>query len=141
MKTKVGLWIDHKQAVLVAVTDKGKEMEPIVLKSDEQHRRSGDPHFNGPHEPQQMAADDIRQRVLTGHLNLYYDAVIACIGDAESIAIFGPGEAKGELRKRLKRSNLGGRIASVETVDRMTNRQIAAKVRRLPLTESPVRHS
>jgi hypothetical protein len=49
--------------------------------------------------------------------------------DAESILIFGPGEAKGELRKRLERNNLGGRIVAIETVDKMTDRQIAAKVR------------
>ena len=49
--------------------------------------------------------------------------------DAEFILIFGPGEAKGELRKRLEKSKLGGRIAGVETVDKMTDRQIAAKIR------------
>jgi hypothetical protein len=77
-----------------------------------------------------VPADDRRQRTFTGHLNVYYDAVIACLDDAESILIFGPGEAKGELKKRLKGSDLGGRIAGVETVDKMTDRQIAAKVRR-----------
>jgi len=49
--------------------------------------------------------------------------------DAESILIFGPGEAKGELQRRLKRNNLGGRSVGIETVDKMTDRQIAAKVR------------
>ena len=76
-----------------------------------------------------MPADDSQQRSLTGHLNIYYDAVIAAIRDAESILIFGPGEAKGELKQRLEGLNLGGRIAGVETVDKMTDRQIAAKVR------------
>jgi len=55
--------------------------------------------------------------------------VIASIRDAESIIIFGPGEAKGELKKRLERINLGGRIVSVEIFDKMTDRQIVAKVR------------
>jgi hypothetical protein len=72
---------------------------------------------------------DSRQRTLAGHLNRYYDAVIACIGHDESILIFGLGEAKGELKKRLEKSKLDGRIAGVETVDKMTNRHIAAKVR------------
>ncbi len=54
--------------------------------------------------------------------------VIACIRDAESILIFGPGETKGELQRRLKRNNLGGRIVGIETVDKMTDRQIAAKI-------------
>ncbi len=129
MRTKVGLWIDHSKAMVVAVTDKGEEMGLVISKVEKQLRRSGDSPLKGSFEPKRVPADDIRQRVLTGHLNSYYDAVIACIGDAESILIFGPGEAKGELKKRLEKNNMGGRIAGVETVDKMTDRQIAAKVR------------
>jgi len=40
-----------------------------------------------------------------------------------------PGEAKGELKKRIEREGLGGRIVGVETVDKMRDGQIAAKVR------------
>ena len=69
------------------------------------------------------------EKDFTGHLNIYYDAVIACIRDADSILIFGPGEAKGELEKRLASKGLSGRVVGVETVDKMTDRQIAAKVR------------
>ncbi|MGA2222511.1 MAG: hypothetical protein ABSH21_12200 [Verrucomicrobiia bacterium] len=47
---------------------------------------------------------------------------------ADSILLFGPGEAKGELKKRLERDNLGGRIVAIQTVDKMTDRQVAAKV-------------
>ncbi len=129
MRTNVGLWIDHKKAVIVAVTDKGEEIGLIISKVEKQHRRSGDSPHKGPHEPQQVPAEDSLQRAFTGHLNIYYDAVIASIRDAESILIFGPGEAKGELKQRLERNNLGGRIGGIETVDKMTDRQIAAKVR------------
>jgi len=129
MRRRVGLWIDHRKAIIVAVTDKGEEIGLIISKVETQLRRSGDSPLKGPYESQQVPAYDSRQRTLTGHLNIYYDAVIACIGDAESILIYGPGEAKGELKKRLEKSKLGGRIAGVETVDKMTNRQIAAKVR------------
>jgi len=130
MRTKVGLWIDHRKAFVVAVTDKGEELGLIISKAEKQLQRSGDSPLRGPYEARQVPADDSRQRARTGHLNLYYDAVIACIGDAESILIFGPGEAKGELKKRLERNKLGGRIAAVETVDKMTTRQITAKVRK-----------
>ena len=30
MKTKVGLWIDHRKALIVAVTDKGEEIRLIL---------------------------------------------------------------------------------------------------------------
>jgi len=129
MGVKVGLWIDHRKAIIVAVTDKGEEIGLIISKAEKQRRRSGDSPLKGPYEPLQVPADDSRQKTFTGHLNIYYNAVIAGIRDAESILIFGPGEAKGELQKRLKRNNLGGRIVGIKTVDKMTDRQIAAKVR------------
>jgi hypothetical protein len=130
MKTKVGLWIDHKQAIIVAVTDQGEEIGLIVSKAKKQGLSFAAAQGKGAHEPQPVTADDIRQRVFTEHLNIYYDAVIAAIGDAEAILLFGPGEAKGELKKRLERKNMGKRIVAVEAVDKMTKRQIAAKVRR-----------
>ena len=129
MKKAAGLWIDHRKAVIVVVTDQGEETRLIISKAEKQLRRSGDSPMKGPYEPQQVPASDSRQKTFTGHLNIYYDAVIACIRDAESILIFGPGEAKGELKKRLERDNLGGHIVDIETVDKMMDRQIASKVR------------
>ena len=129
MRTTVGLWIDHRKAVIVAVTDEGEEMELTISKVEKQLRRSGDSPLEGRYESLQVPADDSRVRRLTGRLNIYYDAVIASIRDADSILLFGPGEAKGELQERIEKSNLRGRIVAVETVDKMTNRQIAAKAR------------
>ncbi len=129
MRTGVGVWIDHRKAIVVAVTDKGEETGLIISKVEKQLRRSGDSPLKGPYEAV-VPPSDSRQKTFTGQLNIYYDAVIASIRDAESILIFGPGEAKGELKERLERNNLGGRIAGVETVDKMTDRQIAAKVRK-----------
>lgn len=130
MGTKAGLWIDHRKAIIVAVTERGEETGVIISKVEKQLRRSGDSPLKGRYESLEVPADDSRQRTLTGHLNIYYDAVIASIHEAESILIFGPGEAKGELKKRLERNKLGGRIVGIETIDRLTNGQIAAKVRR-----------
>jgi len=129
MKRAAGLWVDHRKAVIVVVTDKGEETKLIISKVEKQLRRSGDSPLKGPYEAQQVPLDDSRQREFTGHLNIYYDAVIACLRDTEAILIFGPGEAKGELKKRLVKNKLGGRIVGVETIDKMTDRQIAAKVR------------
>ena len=129
MRTRVGLWIDHRKAIIVAVTDKGEEIGLVISKVEKQLRRSGDSPLKGPYESRQVPAEHSRQKTFKGHLNIYYDAVIACIRNAESILIFGPGEAKGELKERLERNNLGGRVVCIETVDKMTDRQIAAKVR------------
>ena len=60
----------------------------------------------------------------------YYDEIISYLRPAEAIMLFGPGEAKSELRKRIERNKLDARITSFETSDKMTERQIAAKVKR-----------
>ncbi len=127
--TKTGLWIDHKKASILAITDKGEERKEIVSDVEKQLRRSGDSPLEGSYESSQVPADNSRQRYFTGELNIYYDRVIACIRDAESILIFGPGEAKNELKKRLEGHHLGKRIVGIETVDKMTDGQIAAKIR------------
>lgn len=129
MSTKVGLWIDHRQAIVVDITEEGEKIEEIGSGVEKQLQRAGDRPLEGNYESVQVPADDRRQRDLTKHLNIYYAAVITAIRDAESILIFGPGEAKGELKEQLEKNHLSGHIVDIETVDKMTNSQIAAKVR------------
>lgn len=130
MKTKAGLWIDHRKAVVVIVSATGEEIKQISSHAEKQLRRTGSTPLQGNFESQQVPADDSRQRTFTGQLNTYYDEVIACIHDAESILIFGPGEAKDQLKERLTENNLGDRVLVTETADKMTDPQVAAKVRK-----------
>ncbi len=119
MKTAVGLWIDHRRALVVFVDGKDTETKLISSNIETHHRQSG----------VAMPADDVRQRALTGHLNSFYDEVISCVREAESILILGPGEAKGELRQRLEQDHLNRRIVGINTSDKMTDKQIVAVVR------------
>ena len=66
MKRAAGLWIDHRKAVIVVVTDKGEETKLIISKVEKQFRRSGDSPLKGPYEAQQVPLDDGRQREFTG---------------------------------------------------------------------------
>jgi hypothetical protein len=129
MKNVVGLWIDHRKASMVFI--KGDTEESVTIDSHvEKHAgRIDGLRSTTPFESQLVHADDSRQKGLTGHLDKYYDQVISSIHAAEAIFIFGPGEAKGELKKRLDKKGLGNIIVKVETIDRMTDRQISAKVR------------
>jgi stalled ribosome rescue protein Dom34 len=121
MTTQAGLWIDHRKAVIVLVSDEGEETR-VIESNVERHVR----YSHGA----QREPEDTRERRFEGELSQFYDEVIACIHDVEAILIFGPGEAKGELKARLERSNRGDRVLAIETVDKMTDRQIAARVRR-----------
>jgi hypothetical protein len=128
MKTTAGLWIDHRKAVVAIVSDKGEKTREIRSNVEKQPCRFAGVRSTT-HYGQQIPADDSHEREFTGHLNQYYAEVIAAIRDAESVLIFGPGEAKGELKKRLEHAKLGGHIIAMETADKMTDLQIAAKVR------------
>jgi hypothetical protein len=128
MKKQAGLWIDHRKAVIVIVTEEGEEIKEITSNM-EKHAR-----FTGGTASEDGSTEDVRDRQFGNHLNSYYDGVIAWIRDVESIQIFGPGEAKGELEKRLKDKRFRGHIIAIETMDKMTDRQIASKVREHFLT-------
>jgi len=121
MTTEVGVWIDHRKAVIAIIAGKTEEVRQVTSNMEKHVRYSG--------APQEDSAEDQRDKRFTGHLNKYYDQVIGCIRDADSILIFGPGEAKIELEERLGKEALRGRIVGIETVDKMTDRQVAARVR------------
>jgi hypothetical protein len=126
MKSKVGLWIDHTKAVIFKLTDEGAEIKRISSELKDNVRFSGG--------AQKESAEEHGERRLTGHLNSYYDEVLSHVRNAESILIFGPGEAKVELEKRLEKIDLHGHIVGIETIDKMTDNQIVAKVRQHFLT-------
>lgn len=121
MKKRIGLWIDHRKTIIVTFSDDKEELEYIISNIEKHVRYSG--------KTQEVPGDDQIDRQYSAHLSKYYDEVISHVRDAVSLLILGPGEAKGEFVKRLKHEGLGERIVGVETVDKMTDRQIAARVR------------
>lgn len=127
MKTNAGLWIDHREAVIVKLLDQGVETKHILSSAEKQPRRSGEPG-HGPFEAQEVPADDSRQREYTGQLARYYDAIIAHLRDCGSVLIFGPGETKGELKKCFEKQGGAAHLIVLETTDKMTEGQIVAMV-------------
>jgi hypothetical protein len=94
MKARVGLWIDHREAVIVALTENGEKTKHIESAIEKQLRRSDRSPSNESFESQLVPADDTRERDYTGHPVNYYNEVIACIGDADPVLIFGPARQK-----------------------------------------------
>ncbi len=104
MKKQAGLWIDHRKAVIVIISEEGEEIMEISSKM-EKHVR-----FTGGDGSEDGSAEDVRDRQFGNHLNDFYDKVLAEIRDVNTLQIFGPGEAKGELKKRLEHENFIGTI-------------------------------
>jgi hypothetical protein len=121
MTPLVAVWIDHEKAVLAFV--RGEQVETTTLHSGlEPH-----PHWAGSQE----GGGEKKYEARRGHrLDHFYDGVIDQLHDAAALYLFGPGEAKLELQRRLARVKpLAQRPVSVENSDRLTDAQIAAKAR------------
>lgn len=130
MEKTTGVWIDHRQAIVVTITPQGEAITEIASNVEKHpgHDPTIAPH-TGHHEERKVKATDSQQREFTAHLDRYYDQVVETIRESRAILVFGPGEAKVEFKKRLDHARLGERVVAVETTDKMTEHQIAAKVR------------
>ncbi len=127
MDRNVGLWIDHKQAYAIWYDDGKVEVIPSQIEPPT--------HYSGgtrlgkmtPKADTELRNND-RFRL---QLNKYYQQVISALKRADSILIMGPGKAKIELEKAIKRNKeLQRRVLKVETADRMTKNQMIAYVKK-----------
>jgi stalled ribosome rescue protein Dom34 len=121
MRTDVGVWIDRKKAVIVSIA--AGDVTTTTLTSD----IGAHPHFAGSQEGGGEKKYEERHREA---LDRYFDDVIAQLGRPDALILFGPGEAKLQLRERLGRSAVSREISvAVEPADKLTEPQIVAKVK------------
>jgi len=125
----IGLWIDHRKAILVIQTEQGEDLHQIESNIGRHIRYHGAPHSKSPFNPQYQQGEDQLDNKFTERLNKFYDQVIAQLREANSVLIFGPGEAKRELEKRMIHEKVKTEIVGIEAADKMTERQIMSKVR------------
>ena len=95
MKKEIGLWIDHRKAIIVTITEAGEETKKITSNM-EKHVR-----FSGGDGSEDGSSEDVRDRKFGNHLNSYYDEVLAVVRDADSIQIFGLGKPRANWKNIL----------------------------------------
>jgi hypothetical protein len=125
----IGLWIDRKKAIFVIPGEQGEAIQQIASDVGRHIRYHGASHPKSPFSAQYQQGDDQLDNKFTEQLNKFYEKVIAYIRDADAVLIFGPGEAKLELEKRIAHEKVRVPSIKIEAADKMTQRQIAAKVR------------
>jgi hypothetical protein len=127
---KVGIWIDHKKAVIVSALAGRVTTKTLKSKVGPHARyssRAGYPTADGPKDG---GGEKKYEERFGQQLDRYYDEVISQLGEPEALLIFGPGEAKLQLKERLGRSKaLSERVVGIETTDKLTDPQIVAKVK------------
>jgi hypothetical protein len=127
MDRNVGLWIDHKQAYAIWYDDGKVEVIPSQIEPSAHF--SGGTRLGG--KQNSKADTELRQNDrFRSQLKKYYQQVISVLKNADLIFIMGPGKAKIEFEKVVKKNKvMEGRVLKVETADKMTKNQMVAYVK------------
>lgn len=129
MKREVGVWIDQTKAIIVTMIGEKQEIRQVRSNIEKHIRFSGGTLTRPLYGTALFPKPGHPDQKFSLSLSAYYDGVVALIRNADAIWIFGPGDAKAELEKCLQREQLAAHIVGIETVDKMTDREIAEKVR------------
>ena len=129
MQKQVGLWIDHRKAVMTTLSEGVESTREITSGIEKCTRFSGNTRAKIPDNKTMSMNEDTRDRQFDNHLEVFYSQVLSLIKDADAIWIICPGEAKQEFEKFMKNQNLSECIAGTEPADKLTSRQVASKTR------------
>ena len=130
MTVNAGIWIDQEKAYIVKLED-GKVRFKMIESNVEKHiRLSGGARSKTPYGPQDIASERKSEERRKHQLIRFFRDVIRYIEDVNRLFIMGPGEAKKILNKEIaKIKNLSSIRVMVETADKMTEKQLIAKVK------------
>jgi len=129
MKREVGLWIDHTKAIIVTIFEKKDETRRVNSNIAKYVHFSGGSYSNPLYGICDISGKGKQDRAFKVFLSIYYQDILSLILYADTVWIFGPGAAKGELEQHLQDHLPNSRIVGIESVRKMTDRQIVAKVR------------
>jgi hypothetical protein len=131
-KPYLGIWVDHRDAYLIWADEDGQiqlqhapvEGPPVDGRSDLTVAGGAGVYGAVPHH----ARPEDKQRRLSDRL---YERIFKVVREAEDVYIFGPGQAKKELKKALQEhKDFPGQIVGIEAADKMSEPQMAAQVRK-----------
>ena len=130
-KSRVGVWIDTSEAVIIAPGDGSAEVREVASDMDQYERiikekktgsRFGQGFINKEGK-EQAKLDKVRSE--------YLRSVIKELGSADELVVFGPAQLKHELAQELgKTPNWKKAPITVKTADSMTRNQKVAWVKK-----------
>lgn len=132
MEKQVGIWIDTKKAIIVAleghkeekITEIDSEIENRIYHNVESNKGT----FTGSHQSDSETKFDNRKKE---QMEYYLAVVIKHIKNSDYLYIFGPGKTKLKLEQKIRDEKSLDKIKlkAVETTDKMTLNEIVAQVK------------
>lgn len=130
MNKHYGVWLDHARAHLVEIDAAGGVRGDTIESDVEAHHRSFGQGGVAPPGHVGGNPESHYEHRRAEELKRYYREVIRRIEDGALILVMGPGEAKYELERELRRRpEVLSRVVGFETAGRLSFEQIAARTR------------
>lgn len=127
---KVGIWLDHRNAILAFLENGDLRVERVDSAVEPRVRLAGGSSGGrNPHGPQDTVSETRRDRRVQGEQHRYYQDLITHVRGAGLVYIIGPGEAKHEFLTELDAARIPDLVTELETTDKLTEAQVLAKVR------------
>lgn len=130
MKKQTGIWIDTARAVFIQLEEKDAKLKEILSDIENSIHHEGEGQkgsfMGSTHINNEKGIFERKKQ----QVDRYLDEVVDQLRGANEIYIFGPGEIKKHLEKKIKdHRELASSLLSVETSDSMTDNQLIAKVK------------
>lgn len=132
MKLRIGVWIDHRRALIVYMEDRRVGTKAVTSHLEKRVRASGGYRGSVPYAAQDVVDEDRIERKYAHHLEGYFKRVADVLGEPDALFIFGPAQAKQEFNEYLTRAHhqLTEIPIEIETTDKLTDPQIVAAVKK-----------
>lgn len=129
MTTHAGIWIDKEHAVLVKISDAAEEIVRFSLEENEAVSQKSGGSSQGSHRSHEYIPEGRLERKKFADRKRMYMSIEEALDGTDALLLIGPGEAKGEFAKHIALKRIPLTQFSVEVSDKMTEPQLAAKVR------------
>jgi len=123
---RYGVWIDHAKASIINV-DKGSKTPEVI------HSEVGPHHHGGVAEGEHLTIvnQNEHNNSREHEMNAFVKKVVHAMADASEIVIYGPGNAKFDLKKAIEHEkSLAGKLKSCETTDKLTDEEFWEHLRK-----------
>ncbi len=130
MKKNVGIWLDNEKAYIITLIDGNEKVEKIESNVETRVRIEGETKSYSRLGGMLINPQKKKTKRKNHQLKDYFNSIIRKAKGANGIYIFGPADAKTNLRKIVEQEkNLNKKLKRVEPSDRLTENQMIAKVK------------
>ncbi|MCK4344946.1 MAG: hypothetical protein KAX05_06625 [Bacteroidales bacterium] len=132
MEKNIGIWLDNEKAYIITLVNNNERVEKIESNVESRVRYNGEKKAYSRLGGMFINPQKKKTKRKKHQLKDYFDNILQKTRDANEIYIFGPADAKNNLKKTFqKEKNLKEKVKKVESSDKLTQNQMVARVKKV----------